>query len=324
MTDNGRSEAVMPLNRDSHSVQAAREAERAAYDYYGVDYQSHQIDVGGLGLQMRVLEVGSGPPVVLIPGGEGINVTWLPLLPQLEGRTAYVMDRPGGGLSDGIDFLSIPLRQAAEHSTLALFEHVGIDSAPVVGNSMGGLWALRFALAHPDRVSQLSFMGCPAVYPGTSAPLPMRIGSIPGLSGIVAERLIQPSSAADARAAIEFLGHPPQTVERVPQRLTEAWYRLNDLPHYRQTWVGILRTVLRLRGANPQNAFTYEDLAAISAPVQLIWGSEDPFGSVDAGRRGAEHFADAEFTEIGVGHLPWLDEPEQCGAQLEEFLDRGE
>jgi pimeloyl-ACP methyl ester carboxylesterase len=315
-------EAVTPLDHESQRVRAAREAERAAYDHYGLDYSEHFVELSDLGARIRVVEVGEGPPVVLLPGGEGISPQWLPLLAELTDRTAYVMDRPGGGLSDGVDFRSIPLREVAVSSTLGLFDHFDLDRAPVVGNSMGGLWTLRFALAHPERVSNMAFLGCPAVYPGTSAPFPMRLGSIPILSGIVAERMMQPDSAEDAREAIEFLGHPSETVRRLPEELTEVWYRMNDLPHYKQTWVGILQGVLRLRGANPEAAFTTDDLEAITSPVQLIWGSQDPFGSVEAGRRGAEHFPDAQFHEVGVGHLPWLDEPGTCAELIREFFAR--
>jgi pimeloyl-ACP methyl ester carboxylesterase len=56
--------------------------------------------------------------------------------------------------------------------------------------------------------------------------------------------------------------------------------------------------------------------------VFLLWGRNDPFGSVETGRTGAEHVPDAEFHEVGTGHLPWLDEPKTCGDLLRDFLDR--
>ncbi len=111
-------------------------------------------------------------------------------------------------------------------------------------------------------------------------------------------------------------------MQRLPEELTDVWYRMDNLPHYKQTWVGILQGVLRLRGANPEAAFTTDDLEAITSPVQLIWGSDDPFGSVEVGRQRADHFPDSEFHEVGVGHLPWLDEPEICGELLRAFLER--
>lgn len=79
---------------------------------------------------------------------------------------------------------------------------------------------------------------------------------------------------------------------------------------------------MRVRGARPSAALTPADLAAIEQPVPLIWGSDDPFGSAEIGRAGARHFRDAEFHEVGIGHLLWADEPEACGDLVRTFLGR--
>lgn len=309
------------LEKDDPKVQAAREAEQTAYEHYGLTPTEHYIEIADLATRIRVVEVGDGPPLVLINGGEGKGMMWLPLLPELNEFTLYLMDRPGGGLSDGIDYRSAPLRQLAASSTLGLFDYFEFESAPVIGNSMGGLWTLRFALIHPERVSAIGLLGCPAVYPGTSAPLPMRIGSISFLSGFIVENMMQADQVDDVRDGWKFLGHPKETRDRLPREFAEAWYRMDALPTYKPTWVGILQSVLRLRGADPEAAFTPEELTSVKVPVTLLWGSEDPFGSVEKGRTGASHFDEAEFHEVGIGHLPWLDDPERCGELLREFLD---
>lgn len=312
---------TIKLDESHPHVRNAREAERAAYEYYGIEPTEHYIELDDFDTRIRAVEVGDGPPLVLINGGEGKGMMWLPLLPELEGYTRYVMDRPGGGLSDGIDYRSIPLRRLAATSTEGLFDYFELEQAPVIGNSMGGLWTLRFALAHPGRVSAIGLLGCPADFPGTSAPLPMRLGSISFLSGFIVENMMQADEVEDVRDGWKFLGQPPKTRDRLPDEFAEAWYRMDVLPTYKFTWVGILQTVLRLRGANPDAAFTLDDLRSIEAPVTLLWGSEDPFGSVEKGRAGAEYFSDVEFHEVGTGHLPWLDEPGECGELLQEFLD---
>jgi pimeloyl-ACP methyl ester carboxylesterase len=116
------------------------------------------------------------------------------------------------------------------------------------------------------------------------------------------------------------MGHPPETAEGVSDELAEAWYRMEQLPNFEPTWKSLLPAVLSLRGANSEAAFTPADLRAVRSEVRLIWGSEDPFGDVETGRVGAEHFREASFHEIGTGHLPWLDEPARCGALVREFL----
>lgn len=315
---------TLALAEDDTHVRRARAAEREAYDVYGLDHTEHYIHIEELGSRIRVVESGSGPPLVLLSGGEGKGMMWLPLIPELDQHTLYVMDRPGGGLSDGIDYGSVSFRRAAASSTAGLLDYFGLDSAPMIGNSMGGLWSLRFALEHPERVSAIGLLGCPAGYPGTSAPLPMRLGSVSLLSGLVVDRLMQPDEVWEVRGEWTFMGHPKETRDRLPTEFTEAWYRMEVLPTYKPTWVGILQRVLRLRGANPATAFTPTALQSIETPVTLLWGREDPFGSVENGRAGAEHFPDAEFHEVGVGHLPWLDAPARCGDLVQELIaERG-
>lgn len=300
----------------------ARTTEQRAYETYGLDKTDHHVTVDELNTRIRVVEVGSGPPVVLIPGGEGTGLGWLPLLPELDGYTRYVMDRPGGGLSDEFDYTSRPLHRIAVTSTTALFDHFDLGRAPIIGSSMGGLWTLRFALAHPDRVSAIALLGTPALYPGTSAPLPMRLGSLAPLTGFVVDRMLRPDGPDDVRDGWSFLNQSEEAIEELPEVFAEGMYRQASLSAYRTTWVGILRKALRLRGARPEAALTPDDLRAVDAPVALLWGSDDLFGSVMTGRTGAEKFADAEFHEVGTGHFPWLDEPERCGELLRDFLER--
>lgn len=309
------------LAHDGPRVRAARRAEQNAFQFYGVDFSEHHVEIPDLELQIRVTEAGSGPPVVMIPGGIGHGVIWIPLLPELvSDYTVYIMDRPGGGMSDGIDHRSVPLRTIAARSTAALFDHFGLEDAPLIGNSMGGLWSFRFALEYPNRVSSIAQLGCPALYPGTSAPFPMRLMSLPGIGEPLIEMAMQPDDVEAARNGLGVLGHPEETIANLPMELIEAWYRMNKLPHFKRSWESLLQSALRLRGAAPEAAFTVDDLRTIRSPVILIWGTDDPFGSVDAGRSGATYFPDAEFHEAGVGHLPWLDEPEVCGRLLLDFL----
>lgn len=317
------SPSTRPLDHEDPRVRAARTAERDAYQHYGLEPEEHYVEIPEWELQIRVVEVGTGSPVVMLPGGHGAGAGWLPLLPELRDYTTYVMDRPGGGMSDEIDYRSMPLREQAARSTVELFDYFDLQEAPAIGNSMGGLWTLRFALEHPERVSAIALLGCPALYPGTSAPLfPMRLGSIPALSGWMVENLMRSNGPGAAGEALTNVGHPSETAERLPDEFAELWYRMENMPHFRQTWTSLLQTALNLWGANSEAAFTPKDLRAIQSSVCLLWGSDDPFGSVQIGRAGAEYFPDAEFYEVGTGHLPWLDEPERCGKIIRDFLDR--
>ena len=308
-----------PLDRDDPSVGAARRAEAAAYDHYGLAFQQHFVEVPGLGGRLRVLEVGSGPPVVMIPGGVGYGVRWLPLLAELSGSTVYVMDRPGGGLSDGIDHGAMPLPDIAATSTGAVYDHFGLAGAPIVANSMGGYWSLRFAQARPRAASAIALLGCPATFPGEQLPPPARLMNLPLVGGLLVERILQPETPADVREGMRRQGHPASTAASLPEQLVEAAFRMERLPHYVRSWLSLLRAVTALVG-EPAAALRPADLASIEPPVQLIWGREDAFGGPEVGRAGAAHFPDAAFTVAGVGHLPWLDAPRECATLVADFL----
>jgi pimeloyl-ACP methyl ester carboxylesterase len=311
-----------PLDRSDPGVQAARQAERRVYEHYGCEYIEHFVDVDGLGLRMRVVEIGTGSPLVLITGGNGVGLEWAPLVPELAGHTLYIMDRPGAGFSDGFDHRSMSFTHQAITATKALFDHFGLDSAPIVGNSIGGNWAIRFTVHYPERVSSLCLLGCPAMYPETSAPVPLRLGSVPLVGGFLFERFIQADDATGSRGNWEFLGQSAETVERLPEAFAEGWYRMQNLPHAKVAWVSLLQTVTRIRGAQPSVALTPDELRNVSAPVLLVWGRDDTFGAIENGRRGVKWFQDVEFHEVGSGHLPWLDEPERCGELIVEFVAR--
>lgn len=307
-------------NTDDPRLDAARHAEQRVYDYYGIEFTEHYVDVDELDLRMRVVVVGAGSPIVLITGGTGVGLEWVPLLPELRGHTLYIMDRPGAGFSEEIDHRSISLPYQAVSATNALFDHFELETAPVIGNSIGGLWAIQYALTHPERVTAIALLGCPAFYPGTSAPLPLRLGSVPLVGGYLFEHFIQPDDAAGARENWDFLGQSTRTIQRLPDEFAEAWYRMQNLPHAKLAWVSLLQSVVRLRGARPAVVLTPDDLAAVEVPVLLIWGRGDTFGSPEQGRRCLKYFQDVSFHEVDGGHLPWLDEPETCGDLLWKFV----
>ncbi len=317
-----RATSFDPLDHGDPRVDAARRAEARAYEAYGLGVTEHFVDVSALNLHVRVVEIGTGPPVVVIPGGVGYGAVWIPLLPELDGYRLLVVDRPGGGFSDGVDYRAASLETIATHSTAAVFDHFDLDEAPVVGSSMGGLWGLRFALARPERVSALALLGCPALYPTTSAPVPMRLVTLPLLGPLLAATVVTAGDADGMRKTWRVLGHPEETTAVLPDVFAEVWFRMDNLPHATRSWVGLLRRAVRLRGAHPEAAFGTADLRRVKSPVLLVWGRTDPFGTVDQGRRGASFFPDATFHEVGGGHLPWLDDPETCGELVTGFLDR--
>src|SRR5690606_21502562 len=74
---------------------------------------------------------------------------------------------PGYGETDGRSFEGGLFAPGAD-ATLDLINHLGLEKANLVGNSMGGGIALRVALDHPERVDKMILMGPGGSLPSTS------------------------------------------------------------------------------------------------------------------------------------------------------------
>src|SRR5437764_14483272 len=102
---------------------------------------------------------GSGPPLLVIMGMSGTALHWgEPFLAALrEDFELIAYDHRGVGASTALDG-PVTIVQMAEDAA-ALLDALEIDSAHVLGISMGGMVAQELALAHPERVRTLT-LGC--------------------------------------------------------------------------------------------------------------------------------------------------------------------
>jgi 2-succinyl-6-hydroxy-2,4-cyclohexadiene-1-carboxylate synthase len=114
----------------------------------------------GAGVLIECEEVGAGDrPFVLVHGFTGSRLDWLEQLPALAsiGRTLTPDQRGHGGSTNTGDAASYTLDQLVRDLGLALTA-LDVPRCDLLGHSMGGMVALRFALAHPERVASLVLM----------------------------------------------------------------------------------------------------------------------------------------------------------------------
>lgn len=308
------------LEQDHPQVASAEEAERRLFEYYGLTVEERHVELSRPDIRVRVLEAGSGPPVLLVPGGVGDAWIFAPLMAELKRWHTIAVNRPGGGLSDGIDHREIDPRRLAVHTLTSVLDAFGLERIPVIGNSMGGAWSFWLALDRPERVSAVVQLGTPALILDTSAPLPMRLMSVPGLGRPLFNMTMVPKGLKQARNSWRFIGHSQEFCDRLPDVAVECLYRFPQLPTYETAWLSLMQRFLTLRGGRADIRLGAEEVERVQQPVLFIWGDNDPFGGLDAARRAARTAPNATLREVEGGHLPWWDEPRECGRSIHEFL----
>jgi pimeloyl-ACP methyl ester carboxylesterase len=61
------------------------------------------------------------------------------------------------------------------------------------------------------------------------------------------------------------------------------------------------------------------DLSRISAPTQIIWGTNDPLGGVDVAKAVAAQLQDSRLKILDAGRGPWFGHPSEVARIVSEF-----
>jgi pimeloyl-ACP methyl ester carboxylesterase len=202
-------------------------------------------------------DVGSGPPVVMIHGIASSSVTFERLVPLVEPYHRVI----------SIDLLGFGESPAPEEATYTIAEHEAalartIDSLHLrepfvlVGHSMGSLIASRYAALHPRRLRKLVLVS-PPVYLPTST---IAVGREAAAQGLYFR-------------AYEFLRENPAFTIRAAAALARLSPIKNLLEVSERNWQAF---VLSLKNSI-ETQTTLTDLAAVRVPVEVIYGTLDPF-----------------------------------------------
>lgn len=244
---------------------------------------------------------GHGPPLVLISGLGGKGSSWHPFLERAALRyRVLTFDSRGSGASPALEGpTSI---RALARDALALLDHTGIDHAPIVGRSMGGMIAQELALLAPERVSRLALV-CTA---GRSDP---HLAAIFQLWAEMAERGVAPELRHRAQMAWclgrEF-ARDPACRQRYLERKASAPDRAADY-------------ALQARACGEHDAL--ERLGALALPTLVVAGGDDRLMPASYSEELAAAIPGARLGCIPrAGHLAYLETPERFAALVLDFL----
>jgi pimeloyl-ACP methyl ester carboxylesterase len=277
-----------------------------------------EVDAGG---RVHLLEQGAGPPVVFLHGTGNPAGFLLPLLDNLHGVRAIAPDLPGVGLSDPIDLPWDRYRERAVAWLDRLLDTLELDATTLFGHSGGGLWALWYALVHPDRVKRLVLLGVPTL-PKTRCPLPIRLVGTPGV-GQLLPRLAPPSPTSVLRLASAVgetgtLAKYPDLVDLlvaagrdpVTDHAAMAEFRALISPF----------ALLSPSGFRRRSRVRPDELRQLAMPTLVVWGERDPVGSIPVARAVTELIPDARLEVLPTGHGPWLGQPLRTATTVTDFV----
>jgi pimeloyl-ACP methyl ester carboxylesterase len=213
------------------------------------------------GISTAVLEGGNGPPLVLLHGPAAHAVEWAPHFPDLVSRWSVVApDLPGHGSTD------IPSEVPDADRVLRWLGELIARTCPVppavVGHTLGGAIAARFAAEQGDRIARLVLVDTFGLAPFQPAP---EFAS--ALAGFVAD----PNEATYER----LWSRCAYDLDRLRARMGERWdtLRTYTLDRVRAPGAEAVQGALMEQFGFP--AIAPETLARIAVPTSLIWGRQD-------------------------------------------------
>jgi pimeloyl-ACP methyl ester carboxylesterase len=250
---------------------------------------------------------GEGEPLLLIMGMSGTHLTWgEPFLQLLERDfRVTVYDHRGVGKSSRTE-AGYSIADLADDAA-ALLDELGLESAHVLGISMGGMVAQELTLRHPDRIRTLT-LGC--TYSG---------GEGSALtSPEVGQKLVGAMQSGDRERAIRAgwevnVSRDFATDEQAYEAFRSAALEL-PVP------VPVIMGQAQAVGSHD----TLARLADISAPTLVVHGTDDEMLPVANARLIAERIPGARLEIFdGIGHLFWVEEPERSAELLRSHARAG-
>lgn len=272
-----------------------------------------QITANGISIEYETHGNPSDPPLLLVMGlGAQLTLWPIELVEALVGHGYYVIrhDNRDIGLSEKFGHAGIPnFRKVAllrmfgirtkvpyrlsdmAADAAGLLDALGIDSAHVVGGSMGGMIAQLMAIEHAPRVRTLTSIFSTTGNPRLPRPRPEAMNAL--LDRAPANATLDDVIPIGIRVA-RAIGSPayPTPEDRLRERIARDFHR-SFYPE------GPARQIAAIMDDGDRR----KRLKKVTAPTLVIHGTDDPLVPVEGGRDTARAIPGAKLHEIpGMGH----------------------
>lgn len=289
---------VLPLVLNYHPEQPV-EALRSQYAYT----ESAFVEIMGMPVHYR--RVGKGPVLLLLHGTGATLHTW-------EGWT--------NELKDDFEVVSVTLpafgltgpRPDSDYSIPAYVDFVeafakkaGLEQFHLAGNSLGGLIAWEYALAHPDRIQKLVLLNASGWPREREMPLAMRLARKP-----VFKQLLQriTPKALFRKSLREVYADPNRISDTLVDRYFDLFLREGNRRAY----------VQRLNQSYQPDP---NQLSGLDISTLILWGEQDAWIPVSDAYRFDEVIPNSQLLIYpDAGHVPMEEWPVRTAEDVRAFL----
>jgi proline iminopeptidase len=279
---------------------------------YETQFKTEKVPRDGFDLYYRSL--GAGEPVLILSGGPGDDCDYL--LPVASDIAKYahaiLLEQRGTGRSllPRVDKSTMNLARSLEDFE-ALRAHLNVQRWTVVGHSAGGILAMDYAAAYPDRVDKLILLD--------TAPIAFQY--LTAFEDNILDRLsledrdqlatLEKADSPQSRAAIakleaKGLFFDRKIGEQLAGELSSAWHA--DVGHLLGPEITVPGYDLRPRLKN------------FDRPVLVLNGRQDPMDPRMAYETSAAFSHSTLLFVDRAGHFPWFDQPKEFDKDLGDFL----
>jgi proline iminopeptidase len=305
-----------------HATDRQRQEEKMDMDTEALTSGGHSAAIEGV--EQRYHVAGQGPLCVVHSGGPGVGWEYL-RLPLVEQFMTLIYIEPigtgtSGRLAEPRDYtLARYVRQVD-----GLLDHLGARPVHFLGHSYGGFVALRYALAHPERLASL------ILYDSSPTSGPEFWERVQAAVGVFAERHKDQPELPDVLAALRMIFTLLADPHATDEGLTSVFRRM--IPVYfadywaRESEFAPLREAIRMyadpqRGVEPTPYDVRSQLGAIATRTLAMVGRYDAICAPYWSEMLAEKTPHAQLVVLEQsGHFGHIEEPEAFAHAISAFV----
>jgi pimeloyl-ACP methyl ester carboxylesterase len=245
---------------------------------------------------------GAGAPLVLLHSAGHDHHDYDAVVPELaRSFRTYAVDWPGCGES------AAPRPPSSASAALMaevledLSERLFTEPVVLIGNSVGGMAAIRLAGRHPEKVRAVVLVDS-----GGLTPASLFVRAFCWVQG--REWVRRHTGLGFARSYLKLRN---THVEEILRRYQAALARPEAVAVHAALWRSF---------ATPGNDVSAE-ARLLRCPVLLVWGRRDPVTRARVeGRRARALISAARYVELDTGHVPFAEDPQRFLRELLPFL----